>query len=775
MADLSKVDTRSANQTRGRLTDRRAGILPERRDTRADRLQSFATMSSAQRGDGGAEALMQTLGMVREAAGDFQQYADTKFKKDEEDNAARGALDQATDKVDEEKAGRSYAYRNAVARGRTMTAWNGGLKDFRDDLRGVVEQQNQLTLEERQAEVRQHVETFYKGFAIDPDTGKLRDFLATPDSMRYLGEQMQLGRPQFEDAALQRIEERFNEEAVTHFSQNLMDQALAGQPVDLALSLAILPPTVPDEARRAAIVNTFITVSTQLRDQKRFAEGERLLTQLLSGYVDAAGRPIETIADGLAVLQGSPRAVAIPASDVAPAAAPAYNPASLKAKIRGPESGGNDAATNGMGSSASGRYQFVEGTFKQLYKRVYGATSSASRDAWANKRFDVGIQEKLMDALLVENEAALKSNGVPVNDANMYVMHVLGSGDGPKFLKAAPGTPVASILSADIVQQNPAYFGKGKTVAQAHARMASAIGTASGEGVTPDDPVAANVGFVLPENPLDPIEAEIRNPTASPLAPLLTGGLKLTPTEIVRLSEVRDGYRREARTTWNREFRDQQDHTAQSMMLRMYGQGAPLTSQDITDAAGLGEISGAHATSLFEQLRQNVNMARSYEDQQEADADRAQSKRREQQAESLVAHYTGGLYTGRDTPAQARARVLRDAGRITDPAVRSAVMAAVGEDANRIEALRAGSAPFRQTMNRVDDAETTTLTGLKAGTGGNVTHISAILRNKLDIARKRIAERIADGEEADAVFNEEMTKVAAERVRLTKPRAPAAR
>ena len=301
MADLSKVDTRSANQTRGRLTDRRAGILPERRDTRADRLQSFATMSSAQRGDGGAEALMQTLGMVREAAGDFQQYADTKFKKDEEDNAARGALDQATDKVDEEKAGRSYAYRNAVARGRTMTAWNGGLKDFRDDLRGVVEQQNQLTLEERQAEVRQHVETFYKGFAIDPDTGKLRDFLATPDSMRYLGEQMQLGRPQFEDAALQRIEERFNEEAVTHFSQNLMDQALAGQPVDLALSLAILPPTVPDEARRAAIVNTFITVSTQLRDQKRFAEGERLLTQLLSGYVDAAGRPIETIADGLAV------------------------------------------------------------------------------------------------------------------------------------------------------------------------------------------------------------------------------------------------------------------------------------------------------------------------------------------------------------------------------------------------------------------------------------------------------------------------------------------
>lgn len=136
---------------------------------------------------------MRTLGIVKEAAGDFQQYAEHKSKKDEDDNAARGALDQAADKVDEEKAGRSYAYRNAVARGRTTSAWNDGLREFGDELRGVVEQQDQLTLEERQAEVRQRVEAFYENFAVDPETGKLRDFLATPDSMRFLAEQM--GQP----------------------------------------------------------------------------------------------------------------------------------------------------------------------------------------------------------------------------------------------------------------------------------------------------------------------------------------------------------------------------------------------------------------------------------------------------------------------------------------------------------------------------------------------------------------------------------------------------
>lgn len=152
-----------------------------------------------------------------------------------------------------------------------------------------------------------------------------------------------------------------------------------------------------------------------------------------------------------------------------------YNAAGLKAKIRGPESGGDDRATNRMGSSASGRYQFTKGTFVSLYNQEYG---KGGEEAWANKRFDTGIQEKLMDRLMGANKKALEGAGLPVSDGNMYVLHVLGPGDGIRLLKADPNAPVSSLLSAEIVQKNPSYFGKGRTVQQSVGVITGKVGGA---------------------------------------------------------------------------------------------------------------------------------------------------------------------------------------------------------------------------------------------------------------------------------------------------------
>lgn len=152
------------------------------------------------------------------------------------------------------------------------------------------------------------------------------------------------------------------------------------------------------------------------------------------------------------------------------------NPDALKAAIRGPESGGNDGATNRMGSSASGRYQFVEGTFKSYYRKVYGGGAAAADAAWRNQRFDVGVQERLMDALIADNAAALDRLGIQTTTGNMYVMHVLGRGDGAKLLQAAPDTPVAKILSAEVIRGNPTYFGGGKSASEAIAAMHHVVG-----------------------------------------------------------------------------------------------------------------------------------------------------------------------------------------------------------------------------------------------------------------------------------------------------------
>lgn len=147
--------------------------------------------------------------------------------------------------------------------------------------------------------------------------------------------------------------------------------------------------------------------------------------------------------------------------------------AQVKAAIRGPESSGDDGVTNQMGSSASGRYQFVEGTFKTYYKRVFGGNADA---AWASKRFDPAVQERLMDALIDDNRATLRSLGKSETVGNLYALHVLGSGDGSKFFKAPAGTPVSSIMSAKAIRQNPTYFPSGVSVEQSLAIIASKVG-----------------------------------------------------------------------------------------------------------------------------------------------------------------------------------------------------------------------------------------------------------------------------------------------------------
>lgn len=156
------------------------------------------------------------------------------------------------------------------------------------------------------------------------------------------------------------------------------------------------------------------------------------------------------------------------------------DPEALKAAIRGPESGGNDRATNRMGSSASGRYQFTEGTFKSYYRRVYGGGAAAADAAWRNQRFDVDVQERLMDALIADNAAQLGRLGIDTTTGNMYVMHVLGSGDGPKLLRARPDTPVSEILSADVIRGNPTYFGGNKSASEAIAAMHRVVGGRAG-------------------------------------------------------------------------------------------------------------------------------------------------------------------------------------------------------------------------------------------------------------------------------------------------------
>lgn len=173
-----------------------------------------------------------------------------------------------------------------------------------------------------------------------------------------------------------------------------------------------------------------------------------------------------------------PGAVEIESAGVAPAieavetagvraAVRAVDYEGVKAAIRGPESGGRDDATNAMGSSAAGRYQFIQSTFVSVYQRAYGVSEAAAQRAWQTSRFDVDVQERLMDRLLADNAGALARAGIEADPGNLYLAHFAGVGKAIELIRAPRDAPVAAFFSKKAIAQNPTYLGGSKTVGEA--------------------------------------------------------------------------------------------------------------------------------------------------------------------------------------------------------------------------------------------------------------------------------------------------------------------
>jgi hypothetical protein len=109
---------------------------------------------------------------------------------------------------------------------------------------------------------------------------------------------------------------------------------------------------------------------------------------------------------------------------------------------------------------------------------------------------NAALQESLMRRLTEDNAARLQRIGADVDPANPYIMHHLGTGDGPKVLRAAPDTPLSDLLSPKIIDANPYMKGMtvGDFVSWARERMGqdrSIIDAPAGFGAGDDQVLAA--------------------------------------------------------------------------------------------------------------------------------------------------------------------------------------------------------------------------------------------------------------------------------------------
>ena len=135
-------------------------------------------------------------------------------------------------------------------------------------------------------------------------------------------------------------------------------------------------------------------------------------------------------------------------------AAPAAPIETYLAAVKRSESGGNPNARNPQqGQTASGFYGFTDSTWLGAYRAEF-PNSGLDNAGILSRKSDPALQERLMRRLTEDNARRLKAMGVEADPANLYIMHHLGTGDGPRVLRAAPDTPLSTLLSENVISHN---------------------------------------------------------------------------------------------------------------------------------------------------------------------------------------------------------------------------------------------------------------------------------------------------------------------------------
>lgn len=124
------------------------------------------------------------------------------------------------------------------------------------------------------------------------------------------------------------------------------------------------------------------------------------------------------------------------------------------AALRAQESGGNDAA-RAPTSTATGRYQFTEGTWNDLSR------NNPQLGLTPDGRVNPQQQEQAIQAFTAQNAQRLQQAGIEPTPPNLYMAHFLGSQGGPAFINAMqqnPDAPAASVVGQRVAQANQSVF-----------------------------------------------------------------------------------------------------------------------------------------------------------------------------------------------------------------------------------------------------------------------------------------------------------------------------
>lgn len=630
-------------------------------------------MGSASRGDGGAEELMRTLGLASKAADSFQNYANSKFQKDEEANAAQGAIDYQAGRVDPQLEAKSSAYQRAIVLGREQLSFPAAVAEYQRQLAEIVEQQTGSDLTERRSEVDQDIERFFHSYARDPDTGEIRESLATPEAKRWLATAIESSRARLTVTAHARIDERFRGEGLTNVGGVFHAQLLEGT-VNIAALRELLPPNVTDDEFRSTLVTTLAGAAEQLKTDKRYKESLGLIYAALGD--GAAPAPTAAL--------GEPPAT--PARATAPSTAKRRSRSEVLTFILNDLEGGAKTVDNADGAGTT-RFGITKrnnpdvdvanltfGQAKSIAEsRYWQPIYNDAHPAVAAIAFDAGF----INSKSFAREIATKYRNDPAGALNAYRKRLQDIAKKPEKARFMRGW-------MNRVDRLGTYLGVGP-------------------GGVGSDNVVDDPSFVLDPAPLDPVEEARLNPGIS-FASQLVGGLALRPEERTKLIGLRDQLSREVKDAWTREARERQDDNANGYLLRLSGLGAPLAPTEIAEASRRREISPAQTRQLLEIIRSDADRDAAQAERATIEAERDRERADESTAQGIVASLMGPVYSGTRTPSEAL-KLFNDQAARLPPRVRRAVLGAVTAEANGVEEVRKNNPALRTATDRFDDYE----------------------------------------------------------------------
>ncbi len=129
-------------------------------------------------------------------------------------------------------------------------------------------------------------------------------------------------------------------------------------------------------------------------------------------------------------------------------------------RMIGAESAGKADAKNPL-SSAEGLGQFIDSTWLAMVKKHRpDIASGKSDDAILALKTNGALSREMTTRYAEDNLAELQASGFEATGRNVYLAHHFGVEGASSLLKADPNSPVSTVVSSKVIQQNPYMSGK---------------------------------------------------------------------------------------------------------------------------------------------------------------------------------------------------------------------------------------------------------------------------------------------------------------------------